>query len=322
MSNTPLRISAVLLVGGMVVTGCSRSPAPGTGKGRAPGNMSDLLRDHRGRVLILLLGRDRCPGTAKATAALDEYVSTEPEQVSVVRLDVPLPNETLKLTLEWKHAFPRFPDTGRKIAGELDFFYYPTLYVFDGQGERRYIGGCDRDKIAVMAREILAEKPGGKKNVYTLPMPSVGEPAPAFSGNTLTGEAVTQDSLTGKRGLLVIFARTSCPYSMEAIPQFKDMADRFRDKGVGVVIVNQRGELGTIKPVYEKKCARVPVIWDRNGDICRSFGVDAVPFYFVLDSGGKIVSRRSFTHKAAADSVNAMLGLRAGKPRFKATEGG
>jgi peroxiredoxin len=306
----------------MVVTGCSRSPAPGTGKSRAPGDLSGLLNDHRGRVLILLLGRDACPGTAKATAALDQYVSAKPEQVSVVRLDVPLPNETLRLTSEWKHAFPRFPDTGRKIAGELDFFYYPTLYVFDGQGEKRYIGGCDRDKIAVMAREILAEKPGAKKRVYTLPMPSVGEPAPAFSGNTLTGKAVTRDSLTKKRGLLIVFARTSCPFSMRAIPEFKDVADRFRDKGVGVVIVNQQQKLGTIKPVYEKKCARVPAIWDRNGRVCKSFGVDAVPFFFLLNGDGKIVNRRSFTHRAAVNSVNAMLGLKAEKPRFKSTGAG
>ena len=273
MYRTLIGILTVLLVGGMLLTGCSKSPLPI----RPPENLSALLNDHRGQVLILLLGMEDCPGTASATEALDEYISAKPEQVSVVRLDVPFPNETPKLTSEWKHGFPRFADSGRKIASELDFFYYPTLYVFDGQGAKRYVGGYDKDKIAAMAREILAEKPGAKKKIYTPPMPAIGQPAPAFSGNTLMGKTAARDSLLGKHGLLIIFSRTSCQFSMKEIPQFKDLADRFRDKGVGVVVVNQQEDLKTIKPVYEEKCAGVPVIWDRSGDICKSFGVDAVP---------------------------------------------
>ena len=153
-------------------------------------------------------------------------------------------------------------------------------------------------------------------------MPAIGEQAPAFSGNTLSGKAVSQDSLMGKRGLMIIFARTSCRFSAEDMPQFKDIADSFLAKGVGVVIVNQQEELDAIKPMYEKKCAGTQVIWDRNGDICKSFGVDAVPFFFLLNEDGKIVNRRSFTHTAAVNSINAMLGLKTEKPRYKPTEGG
>jgi peroxiredoxin len=310
------------MVAGLVTAGFCKPPATKTLKIQAPSDLSSLLKDHHGRVLILLVGADGCPGTAKATTALDQYISAKPKSVSVMRLDVPLPKEMHKPTSAWKHSFPRFTDKGRKIADKLEFFYYPTLYVFDGQGMKRYAGACDKGKIARMAREILAEKPGAKKKVYTLPMPAVGKSAPAFSGKMLTGKAATRASLMKKRGLLVIFSRTSCPFSAGEIPQFKDIAGRYRDKGVGVVVVNQEEELGTIKPVYEKKCAGVPVIWDRSGDICKSYGVDAVPFFFLLNEDGKIVARRSFAHPAAVNSINAMLGLKAEKPRFKSTEGG
>jgi peroxiredoxin len=322
MKSRLLHVIAVLLVGTVALTGCSRPSKPAVSKSRAPGSLSALLSDHQGHVLVLLLGRDDCPGTANATAALDKYVSTESERVSVVRLDVPFPKETLRPTSEWKHSFPRYVDKGRKIAGELEFFFYPTLYVFDGQGKQRYVGGCDTKQIAVMTQEILAEKPGATKKIYTLPMASVGQSAPAFSGSTLTGKAVTRASLMGKRGLLMVFARVSCPFSAGEIPQFKDMATRYRDKGVSVVIVNQEETLSKIKPVYEKRCAGVPVIWDRSGDICRSFGVDAVPFFFLLDHDGKVLARRSFTHSAAANSVNALLGLKSATSRYKPTEGG
>ena len=150
MNDTLLRALAVVVVGSVVLTGSSAA-VPKTGVSRAPADLSDLLNDYHGRVLILLLGRDGCPGTAKATAALNQYVSSKPERVSVVRLNVPLPKETLKPTSDPKRPFPYFVDTGRKIAGKLEFFYYPTLYVFDGQGKQRYVGGCDKDKIATMS---------------------------------------------------------------------------------------------------------------------------------------------------------------------------
>jgi peroxiredoxin len=322
MDKMLICVWAVLLVGGMVLTGCSKSSTSGTAKGRPPDSLNALLKDHRGNVLILLLGIEGCPGTAKATEGLDEYVGTKPEQVSVVRLDVPPPNKTLKATSERKHRLPRFVDAGRKIADELDFFYYPTLYVFDGDGVKRYVGGYDRDKIAAIARDILAEKPGAKKKIYTPPMPAVGEPAPAFSGGTLTGKAVSKDSLLGKHGLLIFFARTSCPYSMRDIPEFKDIADHYRGKGLAAVAVNMQEDLSDIKPLYEGKCAGESIIWDRDGKICKSFGVDAVPFFFLTNEHGKVVARGEFTHTSASDSINAMLGLKAGAQRFKPTKGG
>lgn len=314
-------ILTLLLIASMFVGGCSKSPAPKSTAAHPPGSLSELLKDSHGQVLVLLCGVEGCPGTAKATADLDDYLSTKPEGVSVVRLDVPPPNKTIQLAPGWNHKFPQYLDKGRKIAGELDFFYYPTLYVFDGAGDKRYSGGCDRDKVAAMVREILAEKPGAKKKIYTLPMPAVGESAPTFSGNTLEGQAATLKSLAGKHGLLVIFARTSCGFSKADMPQFKEIADSFIDKGVAVAVVNQQEELADIKPIYAEKCAGIPVVWDRSGDICKSYGVDAVPFYFLLNDHGKIVSQRSFTDASAVGSINSMLGLKTPKPA-KAAGGG
>jgi thiol-disulfide isomerase/thioredoxin len=321
MNHWSAGILTLLLIASMFVGGCSKSPAPKPTAAHPPGSLSELLKDNHGRVLVLLCGVEGCPGTAKATADLDNYLSAKPEGVSVVRLDVPPPNKTIQLAPGWNHKFPQYLDEYRKIAGELDFFYYPTLYVFDGDGDKRYAGGCDKDKVAAMVREISAEKPGAKKKIYTVPMPAVGESAPAFSRDTLAGKAVTLKSLAGKHGLLIIFARTSCGFSKADMPQFKQIADSFDDKGVAVAVVNQQEELADIKPIYAEKCPGVPVVWDRYGDIGRSYGVDAVPFFFLLDDHGKIVSRTSFTEATAINSISSMLGVKAPKPA-KAAGGG
>lgn len=295
--------------------------AAGSSNG-TPDPLGSLLKAHHGRVLVLLMGRDGCSGTAKATTLLHEYASTKPQGVSIVRLDVPLLNETLKLSSEWKHPFPRSVDTGRRIADRLDFFYYPTLYVFDRQGEERYVGGCDMNKLPTMVREILAEKPGSKKKIYTQPMPAVGESAPSFTAKTLAGNSADLKSLLGKQGLLILFARTSCGFCRRELANFNNLAERFRGEGVNVVIINQGEDLDAIRPVYEKDCASMQVLWDQDGAIFKSFGVDAVPFYFLLDADGKVIGRRSFTHPAAANAINALLGQEAEKTRYKPTEGG
>lgn len=322
MRITSLRLAVVFIVACVMFSMCSWSVASTSASGRTTQDLNTLLRDHHGRVLILLLGVEGCPGTAKATIGLDEYLSGKPRNVDVVRLDVPLPGKSAGTTSAWKHSFPRYVDTGRKVADKLEFFYYPTLYVFDGQARKRYVGAFDQPKITTMIREILAEKPGSKKKVYTLPMPAVGQRMPAFSGSTIKGGMVSYNSVMGKRGLLLIFGRTSCQFSAADMPQFKEVSDRFRGKGINTVIINQKEELDTIKPVYGSKCAGVQVVWDRDGKICKAFGVDAVPFYFLMNKDGKVVNRRSFTHTAAVNSVNAMLGLKTDGQRFKPTEGG
>ena len=299
---------------------------PGCGRQTADrvesGTLENILSAHQGKVLLLLLGRDDCPGTAKSMPILDDFARRKTPGVSVVRLDVPLPDEALEISRKWSHSFPRLLDKDRKIAGQLEFFYYPTLYVFDPDGEMRFSGSCDKDRIETMTSEILSEKPGDKKVVYTLPMPAPGVPAPAFSRSALDGETVDVESLLGERGLLIFFGRTSCPFSMKQLAHLEDLAKTWQGRDVATVIINQYEESDVIRPAYAERCPEIPVISDQSGDISLSYGVDAVPFFFLLDGDGKIVKRRSFTHESALNSVNAMLGLAGEKSRFKPTEAG
>ncbi|MBI5778519.1 MAG: TlpA family protein disulfide reductase [Planctomycetes bacterium] len=289
---------------------------------QSAGSLQDILTQHRGQVLVLLLGRDGCPGTAAATKVLDEYVATPSKEIDVIRLDVPLPAEELKLSGKWSHRFHRLLDQDRRVADELEFFYYPTLYVFDREGEKRFAGGCDKDKIGLMVKEILAEQPGEKKKIYTLPQPAIGQDAPVFFARLLTGESVNLEWLTGPKGLLIFFSRTSCPFSMEQLPLAKTLVGQIAGNGVKVVIVNQEESADKITPIYQKHCAELPIIWDKDGAICQAFGVDAVPFFFLLNQDGKIVQRRSFTYDAALNAVEVMLGISAEKSRLKTKSAG
>lgn len=283
---------------------------------------TDIVRSHRGKVLLLLLGREDCPGTKRATAVLDGYAAAKPAGAAIVRLEVPLPGERAKPIRSWDHPFPYAVDENRATAGELGFFYYPTLYVFDRDGVLRFVGGCDPDRIDSMVAEILSERPGAEKKTYTLPMPAPGDVAPGFSGRTASGEAVTLAELRGRRATLVFFARTSCPFVVQELPNLKRIAGAFRERGVATVIVDVGEEAEAVRAVFEKHAPGLPVIYDEEGEISEAYGVDATPFYFLLDGDGRIARRRSFTAGAATGSVNALLGVSKERPRYKPTEAG
>jgi len=311
---------------GLVVFLCMGRTAPRglrdeSQRGRSPDELSAFLADHRGRLLLLLLGREDCPGTARATAVLDAYAPHKGETVSIIRVDVPLPNEHLKLG-PWKHPYPRRLDEGRHLAQQLDFFFYPTLYVFDRDGDLRYTGGCDEAGIRTMVSEILAERPGRPRKSYTLSMPGAGDPAPAFGAETLTGRTVTLADLRGRRATLLIFARTSCPFTVEALPGMRALATDFNKHGVATVIVNSREQKAKLKEVYGKHGVTMPIVWDRGGEVNAAYGVDVTPFFFLLDDRGKIAARRSYTHAAARNALNALLGLAAEPPRYESTKAG
>lgn len=277
--------------------------------GRSDGSPSTLLASHRGQVLVLLAGMEGCPGTRAATRFLKTYAADKDPNVSIVRLDVPPPGGKLSPADASLLPFDYVMDRERIVANELGFFYYPTLYILDREGEVRFAGECDEDRFPGMVSEILAEKPGDPKHVYTPPLAAVGAPAPAFSSTTLDGNTVTLDELRGEKATALIFSRTGCPFSLEAVPSMRELQESFRDKQVAVLIVNDDEVLNTIRPIYQEHAPGITVIVDETGEIAESYGASAVPFVFVLDGEGNVASRMPYTHDAAANALNVVLGL-------------
>lgn len=138
----------------------------------------------------------------------------------------------------------------------------------------------------------------------------------------LDGTEATLDSLRGRRGLLLLFARTSCPFSVAEMPNMKGLADACRDIEVGAAIVNQFEAADAIRSTYEEKAPGARVVCDESGEISRLYGVDAVPYFVVLDGKGRVAQHRSFTLPAASNAVRAMLGLEARRSRFAPAQGG
>lgn len=254
-----------------------------------------------------------CQATQKATAFLAGFKTSG--DVAILRLDVPLPSGQAGISPsqspspdQGKLPFPRRVDEGRKIAEQLDFFYYPTFYILDREGLVRFAGECTPGEVERMVEEIRLETPASEKHIYTKPLPAVGESARDFSGSTIDGRTMGLKDLKGKKGTILFFGSTFCPFSREAATGFAELQKQYKGKGVSFAVIN-KGEAATeIKSFYQNSTPGIPVIVDEKQEISLDkYGVQAVPFFYILDESGKIADRRPFTTEAARLAIEALL---------------
>jgi thiol-disulfide isomerase/thioredoxin len=307
VNKKPAVTSIVLAAAGLGLafcfTGCAEYPT------RGPLTAQNLLEQSRGHVLVLLMGMEGCPGTQHGTEVLAEYAAKRPAGVTVVRVDAPPPAEELTPAPEWKHPYAYVLDARRELANRLEFFFYPTLYVLDGEGAVRYSGKLDLDDLQQMVREIQMERSGVQKKIFTPPLPPVGAPGAGFKTKRLDGSPVDLAGLRGPKGVFLYFTSTSCPFSVRGLPVMARLAERYKEKGVGFAVINKQEAVENVKKVCAENAPGIPAIVDTDASICKAYGVEPVPFFFVLDGKGAIAARKPFTPEAAQAALNRLLGL-------------
>ncbi|MFH2001874.1 MAG: TlpA family protein disulfide reductase [Planctomycetota bacterium] len=279
---------------------------------KAPGANEDLLNAYQGKVLVLLMGMPGCGGTANATDSLEAFHKTKPDSVEVLRLDVPPPGGAIGPQDSWNYSYSHAIDAQRTIADRLGFFYYPTLYILDQEGEVRYSGEYN-DKVSDIVKEIAAEKPGAPKRQYSPTMLSEGQRPEAFSCKDLGGDERSLNDLSGKEATLVIFSSLTCPFSKKAVAGAPDLAAEFKAKGASVIVINRDSPAEEIRSFYKEAMPEIPVLVDHDGALSENrFGVTAVPFCYVLNKDGQVAYRMPFTAEAAQGAMRSVLGLTPG----------
>lgn len=68
--------------------------------------------------------------------------------------------------------------------------------------------------------------------------PEVGQKAPEFSINNLDGKPVTLQDLTSKGHVMLIFWSTRCPFCHALIPNFREIDQKYRGKGLTLAALN------------------------------------------------------------------------------------
>lgn len=121
---------------------------------------------------------------------------------------------------------------------------------------------------------------------------NVGNQAPDFELETLTGESVKLSDFRGQR-VMINFWATWCPPCRAEMP---DMEKFYQGKDVVVLAVNLTDTESSIEDVEdfsEEFNLTFPILMDTNLDVATLYAIQPLPTSYMVDSNG-IVSNMAF----------------------------
>lgn len=105
----------------------------------------------------------------------------------------------------------------------------------------------------------------------------VGNQAPDFSAVDLTGQRI---ALSQYRGEIVVihFAATWCPFCNAEAPYLQALAEKYRDRGVKVIVVDVKEPKEVVSRWARKSGFSFPVVLDADGKIATAYALpDILP---------------------------------------------
>jgi len=118
----------------------------------------------------------------------------------------------------------------------------------------------------------------------------IGEEAPSFSLKAVDGKSVSSADLRGHY-TVVSFMTTWCPFCNASAPHLQKIFEAYRDRGVGVLIVDIDEENKPVKKFAAKHGLSCPILMDPDGKVATLY---APPKEFIPDLERQEVMIASF----------------------------
>jgi peroxiredoxin len=115
-----------------------------------------------------------------------------------------------------------------------------------------------------------------------------GEPAPDFSLPDLSGNTVTLSSYRGRKVILMDFWATWCGPCRMAMPDLQGLQDKFKDRGLEILSVNQGESAEQVSSFIQRKKYTFHVVLDQAGAVGSKYGVQGIPTLVLVDKKGVV----------------------------------
>ena len=117
-----------------------------------------------------------------------------------------------------------------------------------------------------------------------------GDTLAPFSSISIDGRTFSLASHKGNP-VIVRFFLVNCPYCKADTPIFNRFYDRYRQKGLEIVYINNNGtDVAEVKKFADELNVRFPVLFDPEGKIARQYNIKAQPVALVLSPEHKLLA--------------------------------
>ena len=119
---------------------------------------------------------------------------------------------------------------------------------------------------------------------------NIGQEAPGFILNDLTGKKISLDSFKGKPVLLNFWA-TWCPYCRKERSHLDTLHKEYKDKGLIILSISTDRSLNTLKKYMKKTPADFIVLYDTNGEVSSAYNIRGLPSSLLINREGIIKNK-------------------------------
>jgi cytochrome c biogenesis protein CcmG, thiol:disulfide interchange protein DsbE len=116
----------------------------------------------------------------------------------------------------------------------------------------------------------------------------IGNPAPAFSLQSVNGQgSVALSSLEGQV-VIVDFWGTFCGPCKESFPKLQQIYTKYKASGLTVVGVSEDDEKDGIAAFGSSYGAKFPLVWDETKSVAGKWNPGSMPATFIVDRKGVV----------------------------------
>jgi len=140
----------------------------------------------------------------------------------------------------------------------------------------------------------------------------------------ISGKDVSLNDAKGKNGLLVIFSCNACPWVIAWEDRYVELADMYKDKGVGIVAINSNetqfenvDSMEEMQAHAKEQGYNFYYTMDNGSKLASEFGATRTPHIYLFDKKDKLVYRGAIDDNARkpdkventylADAIDNML---------------
>ena len=223
-------------------------------------------------------------------------------------------------------GFPVVRDPDAAVAKAFAATAIPCFVLVDPFGRIRYRGGFPGAQLPQYMALLRTEKadPGADAPLFNAAVLDASQLLAATRLPDLAGNVKSLKDLRGRRGLLLMFTDTDCPFSVAVVQQVAAMAAGMAGQQVNTVLVNLEDPAPRVQAFFADRKTGTPVVYDVTRATRLNWGIDSVPTVLYIGTAGQVAYNGPAVWAKVAAAAEESMGLKAGTlaPPARGTEFG